>query len=459
MVLKKIAIIEDDSLLRQQIALSLSKHYEILQAGDRFQAEQLFEREKPALALVDLNLPPSGKCQEGIGLIEKAKAELPETIVIVMSGNTDTKETLKAVEAGAHDFFKKPFDLTELKLIIHRALEMQQMRQDNIRLRSELQKKYSFDNIIGNSPAMIRVFESIRRVADTLATVIIRGESGTGKELIARAIHYNSRRKDHPFVSVNCAALPETLVETELFGHERGAFTGAVAMHTGRFELAHEGTLFLDEIGSVSLMVQAKLLRVLQEKTFERVGGTKKLSTDVRLITATNENLEDRVARGEFREDLYYRINVFPIQLPPLRERKEDVPLLLYHFLRNFCEENQIPVKKFHPAALEALLSYSWKGNVRELENLVQTLVLMSDDEMIGLQHLPPSVRGYQSASLPLLGGIPEGGIRLDEAVERFERELLRTALDKVKGVKGKAAEMLGIDKNRMKYLCRKYKF
>jgi len=459
MALKKIAIIEDDTLLRQQIALSLSKHYEIVQAGDRFQAEQMLSQEKPALALIDLNLPPSGKCQEGIGLIEKAKAELPETVVIVMSGNTDMKETLKAVEAGAHDFFKKPFDLTELKLVIHRALEMQQMRQDNFRLRSELQKKYSFDNIIGNSPAMIRVFESIRRVADTIASVIIRGESGTGKELIARAIHYNSRRKDQPFVSVNCAALPETLVETELFGHERGAFTGAISMHTGRFELAHEGTLFLDEIGSVSLMVQAKLLRVLQEKTFERVGGTKKLSTDVRLITATNENLEEKVARGEFREDLYYRINVFPIQIPPLRERKEDIPLLLYHFLRNFCDENQIPAKKFHPAALESLLSHSWKGNVRELENLVQTLVLMSDEEMIGLQHLPPSVRGYQSADLPLLGGIPEEGINLDQAVERFERELLRTALDKVKGVKSKAADLLGIDKNRMKYLCRKYKF
>jgi DNA-binding NtrC family response regulator len=456
---KKIAVIEDDTLLRQQIVLSLSKHYEVVQAGDRFRAEQLLSDEKPALALVDLNLPPSGKYQEGIGLIEKTPAELPETIVIVMSGNTDMKQTLHAVEAGAHDFFKKPFDLTELKLIIHRALEMQQMRQDNLRLRNELQQKYSFENIIGNSSAMLSVFESIRRVADTTATVIIRGESGTGKELIARAIHYNSKRKEQPFVSVNCAALPETLVETELFGHERGAFTGAVATHTGRFELAHEGTLFLDEIGAVSPMVQSKLLRVIQEKTFERVGGTKKISTDVRLITATNENLEEKVARGEFREDLYYRIHVFPVKIPPLRERKEDIPLLLYHFLRNFCDENHIPQKKFHPAALEALMNHSWKGNVRELENLVQTLVLMSDEQMIGLQHLPPSVRGYQSASLPLLGGIPEGGISLDEAVEQFERELLRAALDKTKGVKSKAAESLRIDKNRMKYLCRKYQF
>jgi DNA-binding NtrC family response regulator len=455
----KIAIIEDDRLLRQQIALSLSKQYEIVEAGDRIEGETILRQEKPALALVDLNLPPSGKCEEGISLIETARAEHPETVVIVMSGNTDTNETLKAVQAGAYDYFKKPFDLGELKLIIHRALERQEMRVENFRLRDELQRKYSFDNIIGNSPPMIRVFESIRRVADTTATVIIRGESGTGKELIARSIHYNSKRKDRPFVSVNCAALPETLVETELFGHERGAFTGAVAAHTGRFELAHEGTLFLDEVGSISLMVQAKLLRILQEKQFERVGGTKKISTDIRFITATNENLEEKVSRGEFREDLYYRIHVFPINVPPLRERKEDIPLLLYHFLRSFCRENGIPQKKFHPAALEALMSYSWKGNVREVENLVQTLILMSDEEMIGLHHLPTAVRGYHSASLPLLAAIPENGIRMDEAVEQFERELLRTALDKVKGVKIRAAEMLGIDKNRMKYLCRKYKF
>jgi putative PEP-CTERM system response regulator len=455
----KIAIVEDDIFLRQQIALSLRKEHDVVEAGDRPHGEDLLRNEKPELALIDLNLPPSGQCEEGLSLIETIRAELPEAVVIVMSGNTDSRETLKAVQAGAYDYFKKPFDLNEMKLIIHRALEMREMRTENRRLRDELQRRYSFDNIIGKSPEMVRVFDAIRRVADTTATVIIRGESGTGKELIARAIHYNSKRKEHPFITVNCAALPETLVETELFGHERGAFTGAVAAHTGRFELANHGTLFLDEIGSIGLMVQAKLLRILQEKQFERVGGTKKISTDVRLITATNENLEEKVSGGEFREDLYYRINVFPIHVPPLRDRKEDIPLLLYHFLRSFCSENGIPLKKFHPAALEALMNHSWKGNVRELENLVQTLVLMSDEEMIGLQHLPPNVRGYQSTSLPLLDGIPESGISMDEAVQQFERELLRTALDKVKGVKVRAAEILGVDKNRMKYLCRKHGF
>jgi DNA-binding NtrC family response regulator len=456
---RKIAIIEDDPFLRQQIALFLSKQYDLVQAGDRIEGEQLLREEKPDVALVDLNLPPSGSCQEGISLIQKMKESLPDTVVIVMSGNTETGETLKAVEAGAHDYFKKPFDLNELKIVIHRSIEMQQMRRDNARLRKELHQKYSFENIIGQSKVMLQVFEAIRRVADTTATVIIRGESGTGKELIAKAIHYNSKRKEHPFVSVNCAALPETLVETELFGHERGAFTGAVASHAGRFELAHQGTLFLDEIGSISPMVQAKLLRVIQEKTFERVGGTKKIVTDVRLITATNENLEEKVTRGEFREDLYYRVHVFPIQVPPLRERSEDIPILLYHFVRNFCKQNHIPLKKFHPAALEALMAYSWKGNVRELENLAQTLVLMSDQEVIGLQNLPKHVRGYESSSLPLLGGIPDSGISLDDAVEKFERDLLWAALDKTKGVKSKAAESLKIDKNRMKYLCRKHKF
>jgi DNA-binding NtrC family response regulator len=458
MSLKKIAIFEDDPFLRRQIANLVSDEFQLIEAGDRIHGEQILTLEQPDLVLIHLNLPPSGKVDEGIALIEKAKGEIPETVVIAMSSNADTQDLLKAVQAGADDCFRKPFDLNELKLVIQRALKLQTMRQQ-ARSGMDHQRKYSFENIIGNSPAMLRLFESIRRVADTTATVIIRGESGTGKELIARAIHYNSKRRQHPFVTVNCAALPETLLETELFGHERGAFTGAIASHTGRFELAHEGSLFLDEIGSVSLTVQAKLLRVLQEKQFHRVGGTKSITTDVRLITATNENLEEKVSCGEFREDLYYRVHVFPIHVPPLRERKEDVPLLLYHFLRKFCDENQIVQKKFHPAALEALMSYCWKGNVRELENLVQTLVVMCDEQMIGLQDLPASVRGYHSAALPLLGGLPDGGISLDEAVEQFERELLRTALDKAQGIKSRAAKTLGVDKNRMKYLCRKYKF
>ena len=457
MTRKKIVIIEDDKFLRQQIALSLSKEYQVLEAGDRIEGEKALAEGMPELCLVDLNLPPSGKCQEGLKLIEKIKQSQSDTIVIVMSGNEDLKITLKAVEAGAHDFFKKPFDLTELRLIVRRAMEMQRMQKENEQLRTELRKKYSFSSMIGQSPAMLRVFEAVRKVAETNATVIIRGESGTGKELIARAIHYNSRRSEHPFVSVNCAALPETLVESELFGHERGAFTGAVSAHTGRFELAHGGTLFLDEIGAVSQAIQAKLLRVLQERCFERVGGTKKITTDARLVTATNEDLEQKVKNGEFREDLYYRINVFPIHIPPVREHRDDIPLLLDHFVRLFCSENHLPLKRLDFAALEALTAYTWKGNVREMENLVQTLVLMTDQEVIGLSHLPTYIVGDRILPGTVSTNLPDEGMDLGVAVEQYERNLILSALGKAKGKKAKAAHLLGIDRNRMKYLCRKH--
>jgi len=455
---KKIVIVEDDRFLREQIVLALGKQYEIVQAGDRILGEKLLMEEKPDLCILDLNLPPTGRSQEGMKLVEIVKRNELDTVVIVMSGNEDMKVTLKAVEAGADDYFKKPFDLTELKMIIGRALEKQEMKRENNRLQKELRKKYSFENIIGQSPTMLRVFEAIKRVADTSATVFIRGESGTGKELIARAIHYNSRRSEQPFISVNCAALPETLVETELFGHERGAFTGAITSHTGRFELADRGTLFLDEIGSISPVVQAKLLRVLQERCFEKVGGTKKVSTDARLVTATNEDLEKKVAREEFREDLYYRINVFPIVVPPLRDRKEDIPMILDHFLRAFCHDHNLPLKQFEVAATEALTNYSWKGNVRELENLVQTLVLMSDENIIRLEHLPSYVIGTQTTTRSISQAIPQDGLDLDSAVGQFERELLLAAIQKSKGKKSRAAELLKVDKNRMKYLCRKYK-
>jgi DNA-binding NtrC family response regulator len=459
MTAKRIAIVEDDPFLRQQISLSLSKDYEVLEAGDRIAGENLLLTEKPDLLLADLHLPPSGKSTEGIKLVETVKQHHMDTVVIVMSADADMKAILKAVETGAYDYFKKPFDFTELKLIIRRALEKQEIQRENDRLQRELQTKYSFENIVGQSPTMMRMFESIRRVSSSAATVIIRGESGTGKELIARAIHYNSKRSHQPFISVNCAALPETLVETELFGHEKGAFTGAVSSHTGRFELADGGTLFLDEIGSISLPVQAKLLRVLEERCFQRVGGTRKIASDVRLVTATNEDLEKKVEKEEFREDLYYRINVFPVQVPPLRERSEDIPLLLDHFLRIFCNENNVQLKRFEPAALTALSSYAWKGNVRELENLVQTLVLMTDNEAVAINDLPPYITGLApatSSSLPRASS--SNGIELDKAVEQFEFEMIRNALQTAKGVKARAADLLKIDRNRMKYLCRKYK-
>lgn len=455
---KKVAVVEDDPLLRQQIAISLSKDYRVVEAGDRIQAEKMLKAENPELALVDLNLPPSGKIQEGMKLIEQVKTSGSDTVVIVMSGNTDMKTVWKAIEAGAYDYFKKPFDLAELKLIVRRALEKQEIERENGRLRQALAGDHSFQDIIGQSPAMQKVFDAIKRVARSSTTVIVRGESGTGKELIARAIHHRSQRSGQPFISVNCAALPESLVESELFGHERGAFTGAVAARAGRFELAHDGTLFLDEIGAVSQAIQAKLLRVLEERTFERVGGTKQMQADVRLITATNEDLEKKVSEGQFREDLYYRINVFPIALPALRERREDIPLLLDHFLRSYCAQNHLPSKTIEPGAIEALVAHPWKGNVREMENLIQTLVLMCDERVITTAHLPSYMFGYSPAGQSGSSNMPSEGQSLEKAVQQFEHDLLVSALKKTGGVKTKAAQLLGIDKNQMKYLCRKHK-
>jgi putative PEP-CTERM system response regulator len=450
---KKIALIEDDRFLREQIMFALSKEYQVVEAGDREAGEFLIQKENPDLVLLDLQLPPSGTVEEGLGLLTKIRESNPDCVVIVMSGEAELKAVLRAIDSGAYDFFRKPFDFTELKLIMRRALEKQGMERENSRLREELEQKYSFENMIGASPAMQRVFEAIRRVAQGNTTVIIRGESGTGKELIARAIHYHSSRKRGPFVSVNCAAIPETLVESELFGHEKGAFTGATSVHTGKFEAADGSTMFLDEIGAVPLPVQSKLLRVLQERKFERLGGNRTIETDVRMITATNEDLEAKIRKGEFREDLYFRINVFPIVVPPLRERPEDIPLLLDHFLKVYSKDRAGAPKRFDASAMDALISYPWKGNVRELENMIQTLLLTVDGEVIKKEDLPSAV-SCVGAAVPF---ITDDHLPLDRAVENYERELIRAAIERANGVKSRAAEILGIDRNRMKYLCRKY--
>ncbi|HSP06294.1 MAG TPA: sigma-54 dependent transcriptional regulator, partial [Acidobacteriota bacterium] len=427
---KKVLLVEDDQLLRGQISLALSGEYQVVEAGDRTAAELLIHQEQPDLALLDLHLPPSGNVKEGLGLVEMIRNNYPHCVVIVMSGDADLSSVLRAVDAGAYDFFRKPFDFAELKLIMRRALEKQALALENIRLREELQRKYSFASMVGQSAAMQRVFEAIRRVCQSTTTVIIRGESGTGKELIARAIHYQGPRSRGPFVSINCAALPESLVESELFGHEKGAFTGAVASHPGKFESANGGTIFLDEIGAVPLPVQAKLLRVLEERAFERVGGNRRISTDVRLITATNEDLEAKVRRDTFREDLYYRIQVFSISVPPLRERPEDIPLLFDHFLRSYSKERPNAPRNLDPAALNALMAYSWRGNIREMENLVQTLLLTVDRPTIRREDLPSHIFGGDTPVEPIIGE----SLNLDEAVQRYEQQLIRSALQKSNG-------------------------
>ncbi len=460
----KLLIIDDDPILRDQLTWALKQDFELTSCSDRESGLKATAVERPDLVLLDLHLPPSLALGDGLQNIADMRHANLDSVIIVMTGDEKADTPLHAIEAGAYDYFRKPIDLRELRVIINRALERQRIERENARLRREIEARYSFSQIIGYSEAMIEVFAAIRRVADSNATVIVRGESGTGKELVAKAIHYNSSRSSGPFISVNCAALPETLIEAELFGHEKGAFTGALAVVEGRFERAHGGTLFLDEIGALGLPLQSKLLRVLEDREVTRLGGKRSIKVDIRLITSTNENLEEAVSQGRFREDLYYRINVVPVPLPPLRERREDIPLLVEHFIHRFCQERGVKDMRIDREAIHFLTGYSWKGNVRELENLIQRLVVMTDGDTITTSHLPPYILNQTLAfKTPTATAerpqptIPEGGLNLDQEVARHEYELLRAALDRAGGVKIKAAEMLGLNKDKMKYLCKKY--
>ena len=459
----KLLIVDDDLFLQEQLGWALKDDFDLVQCHDRDSALQSAVAERPDLVLLDLHLPPTEMLADGLQNINEIRRADSQTVIIVMTGDENTEAPLQAVEAGAYDYFRKPIDMRELRIIINRALERRRIERENIRLRREIEGRYSFSRLIACSEPMMEVFAAIRKVADSNATVSLRGESGTGKELAARAIHHNSSRRDRPFVSVSCAALPESLIEAELFGHEKGAFTGASGMVEGRFERADGGTLFLDEIGTLTLSLQSKLLRVLEEREVTRLGGKKTIKVDIRLITATNEDLEQAIAEHRFREDLYYRIHVVPIHLPPLRERREDIPLLVEHFIRQFCQELGVKQKRFDPEALQYLMDYRWKGNVRELENLIQRLVVMTDAEIITAAHLPPHILNQQISFDPSRHNapdkfvIPESGINLDSEVAGYEYELVRKALELAGGVKIKAAELLRLNKDRMKYLCKKY--
>ena len=458
----KLLIIDDDSVLQDQLAWALRPDFELIQRTDRESGLSAAARERPDLVLLDLHLPPSLSLDDGLQNISNMRRANPDSVVIVMTGDEKAETPLHAIEAGAYDYFRKPIDLRELRVIINRALERQRIERENTRLRREIEGRYSFSQIIGYSEAMSEVFAAIRRVADSNATVIVRGESGTGKELVAKAIHYNSPRNSGPFISVNCSALPETLIEAELFGHEKGAFTGALGTVEGRFERAHGGTLLLDEIGALAMPLQSKLLRVLEDREVTRLGSKRSIKVDLRLITATNENLEEAVRQARFREDLYYRVNVVPIFLPPLRDRREDIPLLIEHFMHRFCQEHGITDKHMDREAILYLTDYTWKGNVRELENLIQRLVLMTDGDTITASNLPPYILSEAPKFKPASADgsppvIPESGINLDQEVARHEYELLVAALERTSGVKIKAGELLGLNKDKMKYLCKKY--
>jgi DNA-binding NtrC family response regulator len=361
------------------------------------------------------------------------------------------KTAVEAMKLGAYDYVTKPFDVDELRLIVSRSLSSRALEQEVKYLREEMDKSFDFGNIIGKSKAMKEIFGMVKQIADSKSTVLVMGESGTGKELISRAIHYNSNRKNFPFVTINCAAIPETLIESELFGHEKGAFTNAIEKKLGRFEIAHQGTLFLDEIGELSLATQSKILRFLEEKEFNRVGGSKTIKVDVRLITATNRDLNQLLKKGGFREDLYYRINVVPLIIPPLRERKEDIPVLLYHFIKKYNDEGKKKVKGISKEALELMMNYEWPGNVRELENLIERVIALTSNEYIQPDELPIALTNISEIN-GLKETILSGKVSFLKAEEEFERRIILDALKKANYVQSHAAEMLGISRRILKY-------
>jgi DNA-binding NtrC family response regulator len=445
--MKGVLIVDDEVGTRESLRMLLKNNYEVFLAKNAEEAFLQIKEHSPDIVLLDIILPDV----DGLKVLEKIKQKEPDVIVIMITATRTVKTAVEAMKLGAYDYVTKPFDTEELSLIIRRALSTQALEKEVRYLREEIDKSCGFGNIVGKSKVMEDVFKIVRQIADSKSTVLIMGESGTGKELISRAIHYNSNRRNYPFVTINCAAIPETLIESELFGHEKGAFTNAIEKKLGRFEVAHEGTLFLDEIGELSLATQAKILRFLEEKEFNRVGGSKTIKVDVRLITATNKELTQLLKKGSFREDLYYRINVVPIIIPPLRERKEDIPLLIDHFIRKFNEENNKNVKGVSKEALELMMNYEWPGNVRELENLVERVIALTPNEDIQPNELPLSLINISKIN-GLKEYILDGKVPFLKAEEEFERGIILDALKRSNYVQSHAAEMLGISRRILKY-------
>jgi DNA-binding NtrC family response regulator len=431
-----ILVIEDEDKYRRVISLHLSSSgYEVKAAGS---AEEGLKLAGDAdLVLTDLKLPG----MDGLAFLEQLRAQNMLTPVIVMSAFGTVEIAVEAMKKGAVDFLPKPFSLDHLTVVVEKALEVRKLRDENRELREALGKKYQFENIIGHSSAMQEIFATITRVAPTRATVLLGGESGVGKDMIARAIHQHSPRKDRPFVKINCAALPENLMESELFGYEKGAFTGANISKPGKFEAAHTGTVFLDEIGDVPPSIQVKLLRVLQEREFERLGSNKVLHVDVRVIAATNVDLREALEQGTFREDLYYRLNVVSLNIPPLRERKEDIPYLVDHFTQKFGG-------RFSEGAVERLMGYHWPGNVRELENVVERSILLAQGPEVQASDVRiDTAQRSRPAAAAADGFLPEG-MTLDE----YEQALIREALKRANGNKSHAARLLGLTRNALRY-------
>jgi len=445
---KRILLVDDEASIRESLKVVLEPAYEVLSASTTREGLDLFRRESPHLVLLDVVMPD----MDGLALLKVLREENARIPVIMLTGTKTVKTAVTAMKLGAADYLTKPFDVEELRLIVAKTLEAGELEQEVLQLRAQVATRYSFHNLVGKSQAMRAIYSKIEQLADTRATVMITGESGTGKELVARALHYNSGRRDKPFIAINSAALPETLIESELFGHEKGSFTDAQARRIGQFELAHGGTLFLDEIGDLSPATQAKLLRVLQEREFTRVGGTQPIKVDVRIITATNKQLDELVKRETFREDLYYRINVVVLHLPPLRDRREDIPLLAQHILAKRSDGAGRPQQEFTKDALETLAAYAWPGNVRELENVIEQALIWSNGKPIDREHLPAGLVQAPSPSEPAGADLSSGPVSLERSVLEFERKMILDALQRTGYVQTHAAALLGISRRMLKY-------
>ncbi len=446
-----ILLVEDEETVRFALEEALRKQGYGVQAC--VNADQALERLQAGafdIAITDVKLPGAS----GLDFVSRARALSPELIVIAMSGVATKNQAMEALARGAYDFFPKPFRLEELNVVIGRALERRQLQREVQRLRETLQRKYDYPTLVGQSGRMQEVFAALSKAVPTQITVMIQGESGTGKELVAEVIHQNGPRGGGPFIKVNCAAIPEGLLESELFGHERGAFTGATTQKPGKFELASGGTLFLDEVGDMALSTQAKILRVLEDREIYRVGGTKPVKVDVRIIAATNKPLAEAVQAREFREDLYHRLNVYAILLPPLRERVGDIPLLVEAVLREIGESSGKTVKGLSAEALEHLMGYSWPGNVRELRNVIERATVVTEGEMIQVEDLPVHL---QPAVAPLGKGSRTESKDLDERLAEMERSLILEALRESRGVQAQAARRLGINERSLWYRIKKF--
>jgi two-component system, NtrC family, response regulator AtoC len=439
----KILVVDDESYMREIVRRALENAgFGVDEAADGNAAISMLRQSAYDVIITDLRLPGVS----GEKILQEALSIFPETIIIIMTGYGNVQMAVDAIRQGAYDFLPKPFQLDEMVMRVEKGLREKQLKSENVLFRSELQEKFHYSNLIGNSPPMQSIYRMISLVASKTSTVLIQGETGTGKELIARAIHYNSPRKDQPMICVNCGAIPVNLLEDELFGHVKGAFTGAHQHRIGRFEQANHGTLFLDEVATLSMELQVKLLRGIQDREFQKVGGTTSVKVDVRIIAATNTGLLESVRKGEFREDLYYRLNVIPIHITPLRERREDIPLLASHFIKKFCSEQHLSPKKLSHDAIKQLMSYDWPGNVRQLENALEMAVALSDKrDTLDLEDFPLAAKSHQQDQIFRNILIPEGGIQFNNIVSELEKTLILQSLEASKGNKKKAASLLNL--------------